>query len=166
MTQLRFNVNRALPEGRYRLQEIFSGLESVEPLKKCVGKTAVLRRILDETQVTLTDEDGYMYVNDEDGSLVVGLEYLRNGDAKHLYLDVIHELVHVKQFLQGMNLFDDAYSYVDRPTEIEAYRCCVEEGRKIGMPEDEIAEYLYVEWITRKDHARLLETLGVNTESS
>ncbi len=166
MTELRFSVNRALPEGRYRLQEIFAGLEGVEPLKNCVGNTAVLGRILKETQVTLTDEDGYMYVNDEDGSLVVGLEYLRTGDARHLYLDVIHELVHVKQFFQGKNLFDDAYSYVDRPTEIEAYRCCVEEGRKIGMPEDEIAEYLYVEWITRKDHARLLKTLGVNAEAN
>jgi hypothetical protein len=163
---LHFNVNRDLPEGRYRLGEVFSGLESVEPLKNCIGSTGVLKRILEETQVTLTDEDGYMYVNDEDGSLVVGLDYLRTGDSKHLYLDVIHELVHVKQFLQGKNLFDHAYSYVDRPTEIEAYRCCVEEGRKIGMPEDEIAEYLYVEWITRKDHARLLKTLGVTTRPS
>ena len=113
--------------------------------------------------MTLTDEDWYMYINDEDGSLVVGLDYLKTGDSKHLYLDAIHELVHVKQFLQGKNLFDHSYSYVDRPTEIEAYRCCVEEGRKIGMPESEIAEYLYVEWITRQDHARLLKTLGVNT---
>ena len=40
--------------------------------------------------MTLKDEDGYMYVNDEDGSLVVGLDYLRTGDSKHLYLDVIH----------------------------------------------------------------------------
>ena len=122
-----------------------------------------MKQILEETQVTLTDEDWYMYINDEDGSLVVGLDYLKTGDSKHLYLDAIHELVHVKQFLQGKNLFDHSYSYVDRPTEIEAYRCCVEEGRKIGMPESEIAEYLYVEWITRQDHARLLKTLGVNT---
>ena len=163
---MHFNVNRDLPEGRYRLGKVFSGLESVEPLKNCIGSTGVLKRILEETQVTLTGEDGYMYVNDEDGSLVVALDYLRTGDSKHLYLDVIHELVHVKQFLQGKNLFDDAYSYVDRPTEVEAYRCCVEEGRKIGMPEDEIAEYLYVEWITRKDHARLLKTLGVTTRST
>ena len=163
---MHFNVNRDLPEGRYRLGKVFSGLESVEPLKNCIGSTGVLKRILEETQVTLTDEDGYMYVNDEDGSLVVGLDYLRTGDSRHLYLDVIHELVHVKQYLQGKNLFDDAYSYVDRPTEVEAYRCCVEEGRKIGMPEDEIAEYLYVEWITRKDHARLLKTLGVTLRPS
>lgn len=104
-----------------------------------------------------------MYVNDEDGSLVVGLEYLMTADARYLYLDVIHELVHVKQYLEGKELFDESYSYVDRLTEIEAYRCAVEEGRKIGMTDDDIAEYLYVEWITRKEHARLLKTLGVQT---
>jgi len=154
-------VNRELSEGRYRLRDVFSGLEEVEALAKCVGTQSLLRRILEETMVTLTDEDGYMYVNDADGSVVVGLNYLKTGDTKELYLDVIHELVHVKQYLQGKDLFDNAYSYVDRPTEIEAYRCCVEEGRRIGMPEDELAEYLYVEWVSRRDHAKLLKTLGV-----
>jgi len=154
-------VNRELSKGRYRLRDVFSGLDEVEALAKCVGTQSLLRRILEETMVTLTDEDGYMYVNDADGSVVVGLNYLKTGDTKELYLDVIHELVHVKQYLQGKDLFDNAFSYVDRPTEIEAYRCCVEEGRRIGMPEDELAEYLYVEWVSRRDHAKLLKTLGV-----
>lgn len=161
-----FAANRSLPEGDYNLRDIFSGLDDVEPLVRCVGDTSTLRQILDRTRVTLKDEDGYMYVNDEDGSLVVGLEYLRGGDELHLYLDVIHELVHVKQFLQGRNLFDHRYSYVDRPTEIEAYRCCVEEGRRIGMSEGAIAEYLYVEWITKADHARLLRALDVKNARS
>ena len=154
-------MNRELSKGRYRLRDVFSGLDEVEALAKCVGTQSLLRRILEETMVTLTDEDGYMYVNDADGSVVVGLNYLKTGDTKELYLDVIHELVHVKQYLQGKDLFDNAFSYVDRPTEIEAYRCCVEEGRRIGMPEDELAEYLYVEWVSRRDHAKLLKTLGV-----
>jgi len=156
-----FSANRSLPEGNYSLRDVFSGLEDVEALVKCVGDQLKLKRILDGTRVTLKDEDGYMYVNDEDGSLVVGLEYLKSGEEAHLYLDVIHELVHVKQFLQGRDLFDHKYSYVDRPTEIEAYRCCIEEGRKIGMSEGAIAEYLYVDWITKADHARLLKTLRV-----
>jgi len=156
-----FGANRTLPEGNYNLRDVFFGLDDVEPLIKSVGDAATLRQILDRTRVTLKDEDGYMYVNDEDGSLVVGLEYLRSGEEAHLYLDVIHELVHVKQFLQGRNLFDNRYSYVDRPTEIEAYRCCVEEGRKLGMSERALAEYLYVEWITAADHRRLLKTLRV-----
>jgi len=161
-----FSANRSLPEGNYSLRDVFSGLEDVEALVKCVGGQLTLRRILDGTRVTLKDEDGYMYVNDEDGSLVVGLEYLKSGEEAHLYLDVIHELVHVKQFLQGRDLFDHKYSYVDRPTEIEAYRCCIEEGRKKGMSEEAIAEYLYVDWITKSDHARLLKTLRVKDATS
>jgi hypothetical protein len=161
-----FMVNRSLAAGSYNLREIFSGLEDVEPLIKCVGGTPMLKQILDRTRVTLRDEDGYMYVNDGDGSLVVGLEYLKSGQLNHLYLDVIHELVHVRQFLQGRSLFDERYRYVDRPTEVEAYRCCVEEGRKMGMSEEEIAQYLYVEWITEKDHAKLLKTLGVKASPS
>lgn len=156
-----FRVNRDLPEGRYRLREVFSGLEQVESLNAYIGSPAQLGRILEETDVTLTQDTSYMYVNDGDGSLVVGLEYLQTADARYLYLDIIHELAHVKQYLDGRELFDENYSYIDRPTEIEAYQCTVKEARKLDMADDAIAEYLHVEWITRKEHARLLKTLGV-----
>lgn len=156
-----FKVNRELPEGRYKLGEVFSGLEQVETLDKHIGNSGLLQKILQITEVTLTNDTNYMYVNDEDGSLVVGLGYLKTADSRYLYLDVLHELVHVKQYLDGRKLFDESYSYVDRPTEIEAYQCAVEEGRRIGMSDDALKDYLYVEWITRKDHGRLLKTLGV-----
>lgn len=156
-----FKANRDLPAGRYRLRKIFAGLEEVKPLQRCIGDNGRLREILEETYVTLTNEPEYMYINDQDGSLIVGLDYLKTGDLRYIYLDVIHELVHVKQYLDGKKLFDKSYSYVDRPTEIEAYRCCIEEGRKIGMSEDGLANYLYVEWISKLEHRRLLKTLGV-----
>ncbi len=156
-----FKVNRDLPVGRYSLREVFSGLEEAQPLKRCIGNRSQLKRILDETLVTLIVDTHYMYVNDEDGSVVVGINYLKTADTRDLYLDVIHELVHVKQYLEGRELFDESYSYVDRPTEIEAYQCAVEEGRKIGLSDDAIADYLYVEWISRREHGRLLKTLGV-----
>jgi hypothetical protein len=156
-----FKINRELLGGRYRLREVFFGLEGVEPLTKCIGNSGLLEKIVERTEVTLTEDTNYMYVNDEDGSLVVGLSYLKTADARYLYLDVIHELVHVKQYLDGRELFDESYSYVDRPTEIEAYRCAVEEARRIGMSDDALKDYLYVEWITRKEHERLLKALGV-----
>jgi len=156
-----FTVNRNLTEGDYRLRDVFSGLDGVGTLIARLGNAHVLKQILDGTRVTLKDEDGYMYVNDADGSLVVGLEYLRSGETTYLYLDVIHELVHVKQFLQGRELFDRRFTYVERPTEIEAYQCCVEEARRIGLSEEAIGNYLYVEWVSKTDHAKLLQTLGV-----
>jgi hypothetical protein len=126
---------------------------------------ASLKKILDATEVTITKQADYMYVNDEDGSLVLSLEYLKTGEDHYLYLDIIHELIHVKQYLDGRKLFDENYSYVDRPTEIEAYQFTVKEARKIGMSDEAIVEYLYVEWISRADHKRLLKTLGVQTKT-
>jgi hypothetical protein len=155
-----FQVNRKLPTGRYRLGEVFSGLE-MRPLLRCIKDEEHLKQILDATYVSLTDDPEYMYVNDEDGSLIIGLSYLRTGDLRYIYLDIIHELVHVKQYRDGRELFDKSYNYVDRPTEIEAYACCIEEGRRIGMSEETLADYLQVEWITRDEHRRLLNTLGV-----
>jgi hypothetical protein len=87
---------------------------------------------------------------------------LRSASEKLLYLDIIHELVHVKQYRQGRDLFDSKFSYVDRPTELEAYKITLDEARKIGMTEEEIEDYLYVEWITKKEHKKLAKTLGVN----
>ncbi len=157
-----FRVNRDLPAGRYILPQVFAGLEDVQTLNKCIHDSALLRRILGQTEVTLTaNGTRYMHVNDEDGSLVVGLKYLRDADERYLYLDIIHELIHVRQYFEGRELFDDEYNYADRPTEIEAYQYTVEEGRRLGMTDEEIARYLYVEWITGKEFARMLETLGV-----
>jgi len=158
-----FEVHRELQEGRYKLREIFCGLDNVQSLGTHLGDTS-LKQILDGTEVTISNEADYMYVNDVDGSLVLGLEYLRTGEDHYLYLDIIHELIHVKQYLDGRKLFDESYSYVDRPTEIEAYQFTVNEARKIGMSDEAIAEYLYVEWITRPDHRRLLRTLGVQAK--
>ena len=156
-----FRVNRDLAPGKHRLHDIFTGLEEVDSLKRCIGSPTLRKRIIEDTYVTLTLGTRYMHVNDEDGSLVIGLDYLRTADTRYLYLDMIHELVHIKQYLDGKELFDESYSYVERPTELEAYQCAVEEARKINMTDDTIADYLYVEWITRKEHARLMKSLGV-----
>jgi len=137
----------------------------VETLNRYVGDPFLLGKILEATEVTVTAQADYMHVNDMDGSLFVGLEYLRNGELRHLYLDIIHELIHIRQYLEGKELFDEKFSYVDRPTEIEAYQCAVDEARKIGMSEDAIADYLYVEWITTIEHERLLKALGVRSRN-
>ncbi len=63
--------------------------------------------------------------------------------------------------MDGMDLYDERYSYVDRPTEIDAYRVVVEEARKLGMKEDEILDYLRVDWITEEELRRLVGRLGI-----
>jgi len=70
-------------------------------------------------------------------------------------------LVHVKQFLEGRELYDQAFEYVDRPTELEAYRYTIDEARRMGMNEDEILRYLRVDSVDDSELGKLMEKIGV-----
>ena len=102
-----------------------------------------------------------MFVDNDDGSISIGVHHLKTSDEKVLYLDIIHELVHVRQHRDGRNLYDRSVSYVDRITEIEAYEITVREARRIGMSDEEIVDYLEVEWITPEEQIRLARRLNV-----
>jgi len=104
---------------------------------------------------------GYMGVSDVDGHILISTHHLNNSDFRVLYLDVVHELVHVKQFMDGKQLFSSEFEYVDSPIEIEAYIHTVKEARRIGMSDEEIKEYLKVEWIDDEAHKRLVESVGL-----
>jgi len=117
--------------------------------------------ILSKTKVVLASRQGYMHVDGETGDLWVSKPYLEVADERYLYLDVIHELVHVRQFQEGKELFDRRYEYVDRPTEIEAYRATLKEARRIGYKGKALVEYLRVDWVSEADFMRFLDLLGV-----
>jgi len=157
----RIQVNRDLQDGIYSLEDIFVNLKTVEILFKVFQSREDLEDVFEKTLVIIDDSSHYMHVKNEDASIVVGRDHLRNSEKKILYLDIIHELVHVKQQRQGLDLYDSAYAYVDRPTEIEAYEIAVEEARRLGMKDDEIFDYLHVEWISHDEHRRLASRVGV-----
>lgn len=48
---------------------------------------------------------GYMGVSDDDGHLMVNKRYLSTGRKEDIYLDVIHELCHVKQHMERQGPF-------------------------------------------------------------
>jgi hypothetical protein len=109
---------------------------------------------------------GYMGVSDDDGHLMVNKRYLSTGRKKDIYLDVIHELCHVKQHIEGRDLFDSFYDYVDRPTEIEAYRYAVLEAKRIGLSAGEIRVYLKTEMMSNAVLDILIRNMGVDLEVS
>lgn len=117
--------------------------------------------VLKNLKVEFTWAPGYMWVNTEDGSLMISSRYLNNGDKTDIYLDLIHELVHIKQYMEGKQLFDVEYDYADRPTEIEAYQHAVREARRLGLSNQQICEYLKTEWMTTQDLKRLASTLNI-----
>ena len=58
-------------------------------------------------------------------------------------------------------LYDQAFEYVDRPTELEAYRYTIDEARRMGMNEDEILRYLRVDSVDDSELGKLMEKIGV-----
>jgi hypothetical protein len=142
--------------------DYFKGFENVDAVREIFGDRT--EEVLRNLKVEFGGRRGYMGVSNIDGHLNVSVEYLRTGDIIDIYLDIIHELTHVKQFLEGKELFDNRYSYVARPTEIEAFGNAVKEARRLGLSEERICEYLRTEWMTDEDFVQLAETLNVKYE--
>ncbi len=139
--------------------DCFNGFEKVQAVRKIFGlKTEDVLRNL---KVDFTWLGGYMFVNGSNGHLVVNKRYLSLGNPLDVYLDVIHELVHIRQLHEGRELFDANYSYVHRPTELEAYRFAVDEAKRLGVSEERICEYLKTEWMTESDFNQLARALNV-----
>lgn len=119
-------------------------------------------KVLNDLKVEFVSRGGYMGVSDEDGHLTVSARYLRDGDERDIYLDIVHELVHVKQFRNGIKLHDGRFRYTNRPTEIEAFAHAVKEARRLGMTDKEIYEYLCTEWMSEEDLKELAKAVNVN----
>jgi hypothetical protein len=159
----RIKIKKNVSSGSHNFKEIFVGFGDLKAVKSIFGKN--LETELNGLVVEVFPKDGYMGVSDEDGHIFASQQYINGGEKWSVYLDIIHELVHVRQFRQGKNLFDPKFTYVDRPTEIEAYIVAVEEARRIGMTEEEIFEYLEVPWISKEEHRRLAKSAGVKLSS-
>lgn len=140
--------------------EYFKDFQKVEAVRGIFGEKT--DDVLSHLKVELSWVMGYMYVDGDDGHLVISKGYLNSGNKTDIYLDLIHELCHVKQFMEGRELFDPRYEYVDRPTEIEAYRYTIKEARRLGLSEERIRCYLWTEWMDEDDFRRLAKSVDVS----
>ncbi len=153
-------INKRIKIPSYSFTKIFSGFDDIGAVKALFG--ANTRKVLSGLKVKLyVGSWGYFWIDDEDFSLVCNLHYLKTGNKKYVYLDVIHELVHIKQHMNGKDLYDMDDGYVNTPTEIEAYKYAVKEARRIGMTKRQIVDYLKMEWLSDDDLKRLLKVTGV-----
>ncbi len=140
--------------------DYFIGFDKLPAVQGIFGEKT--KEVLSCLTVELSWIGGYMYVDGSDGHLVISKSYLNNGDHIDVYLDLLHELYHVKQYRDGRELFDPQYDYVDRPTEIEAYRYAVQEARRLGLSEERIRLYLRTEWMSEDDFKRLAKSVNVS----
>jgi hypothetical protein len=174
-----FQVERKLRAGRHPLRRVFPGLDLLPGFRRYRLSPAGRKSLARRTTVHIVPRKGeWMYVaphrvpKDADerwkpitsrgDCIVVSQEHLRRSPELVLYLDIVHELLHVIQRQKGRELWDETYDYVNRPTELEAYRLDVKEARRLGVPDSFLRRYLKVEWTTPAQHRRLLRNLGVS----
>jgi hypothetical protein len=148
---------------RHRFIDYFRGFEALPTVREIFGRETdeVLAKLRVEFLNVRSD---YIWVSDKDGHLIANANYLKDGELRAIYLDLIHELVHVKQFRDGREIslqFGKRFEYVDRPTELEAYRHTIKEARRLGMTDEEIVDYLKVTWLDGEEVKRLAKHLGV-----
>jgi len=153
-----------VPNQKVIFSEYFKGFDKNGAVQGIFGEKT--DEVLSHLKVELSWILGYMYVDGSDGHLVISKNYLNNGNRTDIYLDLIHELCHVKQFMEGRELFDPRYDYVDRPTEIEAYRYTVKEARRLGLSDERLCRYLRTEWMDNDEFLRLAKSVHVQVDST
>lgn len=158
--KLGVRIQRNAPTTVHPFTRFFKGFEEVPAVRGIFG--AQTRRVLRGLKVEFfSSRFGYMGTSDLDGHLIISTRHLHDSPYRTVYLDIVHELCHVKQFRDRRPLFYPKLSYVDAPSEIEAYRLTIDEGRRIGMTNRQLVDYLKVEWITPAEHRRLARRCGL-----
>jgi hypothetical protein len=158
--RLGVGIRRDVKPVLFPFRDYFQGFENVGAVRSVFG--AETEKVLSDLKVEFfSSKWGYMSTSDVDGHLIISSHHLKNSDFETVYLDVVHELCHVKQFMDGRVLFDARYGYADSPVEIEAYRITVDEAKRIGFTEDRIREYLRVEWMSEEELQKLIKNIGL-----
>lgn len=173
------SIERATRPGRYPFLEVFRGLERSPAFGQYPGGSFSALKVAAETWAHVVDDFGWMYVapretpeevraagfemvTSEEDEIVVSLKHLTRSPEMYVYLDALHEFLHILQRRSGRDLWPGPkVPYVDRSTEREAYAFSVAEARRLGVPDDYLREYVEVEWVSDRDNLRLLRALGL-----
>src|SRR5207245_10082248 len=117
--ELEVTIIRRVSNDPCLFPDLFRGFEKVAAVKRIFG--ASTNQTLKSVRILFSTRKGYLRVGNDTGDIIVSSPYLQTAAERDFYLDLIHELVHVKQFKEGKDLFDTKYSYLERPPEMEAY---------------------------------------------
>jgi hypothetical protein len=158
---LKVEIIRKATQRVVNFKKHFIHFEKVEAVKRVFGDKT--HDALSNLEVEFTDATIYMRV-DWDGRLLINPHYFKNANFTDLYLDIIHELVHVNQVITGQE-FQEELPYIEKPTEIEAYQIAVDEARALGLDEKRILSYLDSDLLSNEELRQLAVTVGVNIEN-
>ena len=150
-------ANRSLAPGDHAFLAVLPGAAASPALARIVAEPAARARLVEHAVVQIRGDRGFAFVDVEVPCIVLSERYLREGEEVDIYLDLLHELTHLRQLEEGLDLWDERFAYVDRPTEVEGYAIAVAEARRLGMTEPEVLRHLSNPWMSEADVQRLLD---------
>ena len=149
-------IDRTLAPGDHRYLSVMPEATKSPAIARIAADPTVRLRLLERAKVQIRGGRGYCFVDVEAPCIVVSEWYYRTGADLDLYLDLLHELTHLRQLEEGLDLWDERFEYVDRPTEVEGYAVAIEEGRRLGMTDKDVLHHLSNPWMSDKDVERLI----------
>jgi hypothetical protein len=168
-SRLPIRINRQAPSpALLPLTNYFKGFEKVSAVRDVFGEKT--NSVLDNLKVGfVSNRRMYMGIRDKDGNISVGTYHLKHSDQRTLYLDIVHELFHVKQFMENRKYFREEHQkfmgnrslYYVSPIEVPAYKHTVKEAKRIGMSFSEIAEYLKMGPVPTKVFNKFLKAVNL-----
>jgi hypothetical protein len=154
-------VNRALGAGTHRFRLFLPKFEE-SPAARLIETPAIpIGTLLEDARVKIKTGEGYCYVDVRIPAITLMEEYYHAANPLDLYLDLAHELTHLRQLAEGRNIWDHSLHYVDRPTEIEGFAVAVAEGIRLGMTEERVIQHLSNPWLNDDEVMRLRRNIDL-----
>ena len=154
-------VNRSLGCGLHPYRLLLPRFEESPTVRRIETPDIPIGPLLDGARVKIKKGEGYLYVDVKIPAIILIEDYYLKANALDLYIDLAHELTHVRQMLEGKNIWDHSLDYVDRPTEIEGYAVAVEEGIRLGMTEEQVIQHLSNPWLSDEEVIRLRRNIDM-----
>ena len=148
-------VNRALGCGMHPYRLLLPRFEESPAARRIETPAIPIGPLIDSARVKIKKGEGYLYVDVKIPAITLIEDYYRRANPLDLYLDLAHELTHLRQLAEGRNIWDHSLHYVDRPTEIEGFAVAVEEGIRLGLTEEQVIQHLSNPWLDEEEVDRL-----------
>ena len=100
MSNFPVDINRDAKITLYPFSDYFQGFEKIEAVKALFGDKT--EDVLSRLKIEFVDSPfRTIFPNEDDGHLIVGVDYLRKGDVKSIYLGVLLCLNFLKRISEG-----------------------------------------------------------------
>lgn len=116
--------------------------------------------LLEKAIVRIVAQEGFCWVDETVPCIALTQNYYQIGRDLDLYLDLIHELTHIRQVFEGRNIWDESLPYHRRPTEIEGYAMAVAECYRLGVDEKTVIQHLSNPWMNKSQVTELIMSIN------